>query len=318
VPFEIKTGSPLAAGVHETYTGFFGKKLVELAGRNKNIVAITAAMPEGTGLDRFRDLFPERFFDVGIAEGHAVCFAGGLCSAGLRPLVAVYSTFLQRAFDQIIEDVALQRHGVVFAIDRAGIVGEDGMTHQGIFDLAYLRCIPNMVVASPKDGPELERMLEIAFAQNMPFAVRYPKSTCPTLGPADTGLSVGKAEVLGEGKDFCFIALGSMVAPALEAVESLKKEGIRGTLVNARFVKPLDTGLLKRATSEAQFVFTAEEGVLEGGFGSAVSEALQRPTKMFGLPSAFIPHAKRDFILEQFGLTAAAMAAEIKRTLWAK
>ena len=285
-----------------------------MAKEEKKIIAITAAMPEGTGLDKFRNFIPERFFDVGIAEGHAVCFASGLAKAGFKPVVALYSTFLQRAYDQLIEDVALQNLSVVFAIDRAGIVGEDGATHQGIFDLAFLRNIPNFIIMAPKDGRELGTMLEFALRQIGPVAIRYPKSVIPLSRYPVIPLELGKAEILEEGKDFALIALGSMVEPSQEAIELLKKDGIGGTLINARFVKPLDTNLFKQVFSKVKFIFSIEEGILEGGFGSAISEAINSPVIKIGLPCAFIPHGKRDLMLENQGLTAQGIARKISET----
>jgi len=298
-----------------TYTEVFSNKLVELAKKNSRIVAITAAMPEGTGLDKFRDLYPERFFDVGIAEEHAICFAGGLAREGLKPVVAIYSTFLQRAFDQIIECISLQNLGIVLAIDRAGIVGEDGVTHQGIFDIAFLKTIPNLVLMAPKDGVELEAMLGFAIVLDGPVGIRYPRSVIPQSGYSGKPLEIGKAEVLREGKNFVLIALGSMVSASLEAIELLKKEGLKGTLVNARFIRPLDIDLFKAITSQTKFIFSAEEGIIEGGFGSAVSEAIDRPVVKIGLPSEFIPHGSRDILLEKYGLTAQGIANKIKAVL---
>jgi 1-deoxy-D-xylulose-5-phosphate synthase len=234
-------------------------------------------MPEGTGLDKFRDLYPDRFFDVGIAEGHAVCFASGLARQGFKPIVAIYSTFLQRAYDQIIEDVSLQKTPVVFALDRAGIAGEDGATHQGLFDIAYLRAVPGLVIMSPKDKTELEEMLEFAFGLGKPVAIRYPRDKAVNSLPGFKNQQnrLGEAEVLCEGDDFAVVALGSMVMPSLEAIGLLKKQGLGGTLVNARFVKPMGRGLLKDIGAKFKFIFTVEEGILEGGFGSAVFEALE-------------------------------------------
>ncbi len=318
-PFDISTGVALykdkAQGL--AYTDIFSKKLVELARDNKKIVAITAAMPEGTGLDKFRDLYPQRFFDVGIAEEHAVCFSAGLAREGLKPVVAVYSTFLQRAYDQIIEEVALQNLAVIFVLDRAGIVGEDGVTHQGIFDLVFLRSIPNLVIMAPKDAEELEAMLEFAISLGKPIAIRYPKSVCPLERLSACPLQLGKAEIIKEGKDFAIIALGSMVAPSFEAIELLEKEGLKGTLINARFAKPLDINLFKATTEEIKFIFTVEEGIVEGGFGSAVSEAIDKPIIRLGLPGEFIPHGKREILLEKYGLTAEKITQKIK-SVWPK
>jgi len=316
-PFTVEDGESLPASKPGlmTYTEVFRDKLVSLARNNPKIIAITAAMPEGTGLDKFRDLYPERFYDVGIAEEHAVCFAAGLAKGGLKPVVAIYATFLQRAYDQIIEDVALQNLAVVFAIDRAGIVGEDGVTHQGIFDIAFLRSIPNLVIMAPKDGRELEEMLEFAAGLDMPAAIRYPKSICPTKDMPISALETGKAEVLKEGKDFAIIALGSMVLPSLEALGLLHKEGLSGTLINARFVKPLDKGLFKTIAARTKFIFTVEEGITEGGFGSAVSEAIEVPITRIGLPCEFIPHGKRDLLLDKYGLTGEGISRRIKKEI---
>jgi len=325
-PFEIATGKSLKKEESpevKTFTEVFSEKLVSLAKTDAKIVAITAAMPEGTGLDKFRDNFPARFFDVGIAEGHAVCFAAGLCRQGLRPVVAMYSTFLQRAYDQIIEAVALQRLPVVFAIDRAGIVGEDGATHQGIFDINFLRSIPNLVIMAPANATELEQMLELAFNLDKPVVIRYPKAaTKPPLrlrsGQAShkvTSLEFAKAEVLKEGSGYCIIALGSMVDEALGAGEILKDTGLNGTIINARFVKPLDRELFKDIAKKTKFIFTLEEGVLDGGFGSAVAEVINKPVTRFGLPSDFIPCGKRSILLEQYGLSAENLAEKIRQVI---
>lgn len=314
-PFEVATGKALAGPETnlKTYTEVFGAKLVELARDNKKIVAITAAMPEGTGLDKFRDAYPERFFDVGIAEAHAVCFAAGLAQAGAKPIVAVYSAFLQRAYDQIIEDVALQELPVIFAVDRAGIVGEDGPTHQGIFDISFLRDVPNLIMMAPKDGHELEAMLEFSVNLDKPVSIRYPRAVCRFAGLPVNQLEIGKAEILKEGKDFIVVALGSMVYPALEAAEILEKEGLCGMLINARFVKPLDIHLFKAVSAKAKFIFTVEEGILDGGFGSAFSEAIDRPLVRIGLPAEFIAHGSRDILLDKYGLTAEGIADTIRR-----
>ena len=314
-PFEIITGSKITdKETPRTYTRIFGDKLVDLAKVNKKIVAISAAMPEGTGLDKFRDIYPERFFDVGIAEAHAVCFAGGLAKAGLKPVVAIYSTFLQRAYDQIIEDVALQKIGVVFAVDRAGIVGEDGPTHQGIFDVSFLRNIPGMILMAPKDGLELENMLELALKLDRPVAIRYPKDKIPNseFPMPNSQIRLGIPEVVKEGREAVVFALGSMVYPALEAAHILEKEGIDIKLVNSRFVKPLDKEIFGRLVSGAKFVFSIEEAVLDGGFGSAVIETIDHPVIRLGIPSEFIMHGRRDILLEKYGLTKNAIAKRIK------
>ncbi|MDI6758206.1 MAG: 1-deoxy-D-xylulose-5-phosphate synthase [Candidatus Omnitrophota bacterium] len=316
-PFEITTGKALTntKDSPKTYTEAFSAKLTALAKENKKIIAITAAMPEGTGLDKFRDLYPERFFDVGIAEGHAVCFASGLAQAGLKPVIAVYSTFLQRAYDQIIENAALQNLSVIFALDRAGIVGEDGPTHQGIFDISFLRTIPNLVMMAPKDAFELEAMLEFAINIDKPVAIRYPRSNCPLASLAVSPLEIGKAEILKEGDDFAIIALGSMVYPAFEAIAILEKEGLCPTLINSRFVKPLDINLFKAISSKTKLIFTVEEGILNGGFGSALNEVIDKPLIKIGLPPEFIPHGSRDILLDKYGLTAKGIAQKIKLCL---
>lgn len=318
-PFDIETASCRGKeDCLESYTEVFAGKIVELAARDKKIIAITAAMPEGTGLDKFRDAYPQRFFDVGIAEQHAVCFAAGLACAGLKPVVAIYSTFLQRAYDQIIEDVALQGLPVVFAIDRAGIAGEDGVTHQGIFDLSFLRSVPGLVVMAPKDGEELEAMLEFALHLGKPVAIRYPRDkAAANRSPltANRIIEEGKAEVLKEGKDFAIIALGSMVLPCLEAAGILEKEGLKGALVNARFAKPIDGELFRRLKEKTKFIFTVEEGVLDGGFGCGVNQEINGSAIKIGLPDKFIPHGRRDILLAKYGLNAEGIAATISKAL---
>jgi len=304
-PFDIVSGKarPKATNSPVTYTEVFSKKIVELAKTDNKIVVVTAAMPEGTGLDKFRDSYPERFFDVGIAEGHAVSFSGGLARGGFKPVVAVYSTFLQRAYDHIIQDVALQGLHVVFAIDRAGIVGEDGATHQGILDIAFLRNIPNLVMLAPKDALEFEAMLEFAVNLQNPVSIRYPRSIATDMNYQLKPLEFGKAEILQEGKDFAIIAIGSMVSVCLEAIKLLELQGLSGTLINARFIKPLDKALLNNISARVNFIFAVEEGVLDGGFGSAVSELIDKPVTRIGLPCEFILHGKREALLEKYGLT---------------
>ncbi len=316
-PFDVATGKALpSSGIKQkTYTQVFSEKIASLAATNKKIIAITAAMPEGTGLDTFRDLYPGRFFDVGIAEGHAVSFAGGLAREGLTPVVAVYSTFLQRAYDQVVECVSLQNTGVVFCLDRAGIISDDGATHQGIFDIAYLRNIPNMIIMAPRDAVELEEMLAFAVEQGKPVMLRYPKDVAPILDLPRSPLALGKAEVLSTGHDFALIAFGSMVIPALEAAEALRAEGIKGMIVNARFAKPLDVALLKEIARQTKYVFTVEDGVLDGGFGSAVREVIDGQVTRIGLPDEFVPCGKRKFLLEKYGLSGKGIAHTIKTTM---
>lgn len=312
--FDIDSGEPISKPGAVTYTGVFREKLVDLAATDSKILAITAAMPEGTGLDRFRDLYPERFFDVGIAEAHAVCFAAGLARAGFKPVVAVYSTFLQRAYDQIIEEAALQNLGIVFAVDRAGIVGEDGVTHQGIFDIAFLRSIPNVVIMAPKDGEELKEMLEFAFGLGAPVAIRYPRDRVPSSKfqvPSEK-IQLGRPEILREGRDAVIFALGSMVLPGILASEILAKQGIGLSVINARFARPLDVQFVREISRNRKFIFSAEEGIVEGGFGSAVSDAIGRPVEKIGLPCSFIVHGKRDFMLNKYGLTPESIAERVR------
>ncbi len=313
-PFDIRTGLSLSKEPSRlaTYTDVFGRKVLELARRDTSIIAVTAAMAEGTGLARFRDLYPERFFDVGIAEAHAVCFASGLAREGLKPVVAIYSTFLQRAYDQIIEDIALQKAAVVLAIDRAGIAGEDGPTHQGIFDIAFLRNIPNFVVMAPHDAKELEAMLEFALNLGLPVAIRYPKAVAIDVNHNKSPLELGKAEILREGKDAAIFALGSMVSVGLSAARILAASGIEVAVINSRFVKPLDTVLFRKISERKKPVFTIEEGIIEAGFGSAVSEAIDTPVVKFGLPAEFIAQGRRDILLEKYGLTPRAIADKIE------
>ncbi len=314
-PFDIQTGVPLfKEGSQKSYTGVFSEKLLELAKLDNKIVAVTAAMPEGTGLDKFRDAFPERFFDVGIAESHAVSFSAGLAKGGLKPVVAIYSTFLQRAYDQIIEDVALQNLPVVFCVDRAGIVGEDGVTHQGIFDISFLNTVPGLVSMAPKDGDELREMLEFALNLNKPVAIRYPRGQANNL-PGNRAVSkiiLGKPEVLKEGRDFAAIAYGSMVAPSLEAAELLEREGFLGAVINARFAKPLDKEFLRETGNKFKFIFTVEEGIIDSGFGSAIEGAISKPVIKIGLPCEFVPHGKRELLLEKYGLSAQGIADKIR------
>jgi len=316
--FDIHTGEVLikkSLPGTVSYTEIFRDKIVQLAGQNQRIVAITAAMPEGTGLDKFRDCFPDRFFDCGIAEAHAVCFAAGLAKHGLKPVVAIYSTFLQRAYDQIIQEVSLQELPVIFAIDRAGIVGEDGVTHQGIFDIAYLRSIPNLVVMAPANGRELEQMLELAVQLGKPVAIRYPRADTSLVDGLACPLKLGQGQLIKEGKDFTIIALGSMVGEAIKTLELLAFEGLSGSLINARFVAPMDMELIKKVCAETKFIFTVEEGIKNAGFGSAIAQELDQPVERIGLPFEFIPHGARGLLLEKYKLNATGIAAHIRQVI---
>jgi len=317
-PFDMQTGEAESKSPNKkTYTDIFSESIVEIAKRDDKVLAITAAMPEGTGLDKFRDAFPARFFDCGIAEAHAVCFAAGLAKGGFKPVVALYSTFLQRAYDQIIEDVALQNLGVVFCIDRAGIVGEDGVTHQGIFDISFLNTIPNLVVMAPASGLELKSMLDFALKLNLPAVIRYPKGETPDTKYQipNKDIELGKAQILSEGKEFVFIALGSMVCPAIEAAEILNKEGISGTVVNARFSKPLDKESLKNLAKKTKYIFSLEEGIVDSGFGSLIEDAIGKSVVKIGLPCEFIAHGKRNLLLEKYGLTAKVIVDKVRKVL---
>jgi 1-deoxy-D-xylulose-5-phosphate synthase len=301
-----------------SYTQVFSNALVKLARHDPRIVAITAAMPDGTGLVPFAKHFPNRFFDVGIAEEHAVVFAAGMARRGIRPVVALYSTFLQRAYDQVVHDVCAQRLPVVFAIDRAGIVGDDGRTHQGAFDISYLRHIPEMTVMAPKDENELQHMLATAVTHPGPIALRYPRGSGVgvNIDNQPIPLPIGKAEVLREGSDIALLALGTIVHPALAAAQALAKEGVNATVVNARFVKPLDSDLIIGLAKRYHRLVTLEEGALMGGFGSAVAEMLADAQLSdvallrLGIPDHFVDHcppamAKAEFLLDPAGIVKA-------------
>ncbi len=319
-PFEKETGRILKTPGPPTYSQVFGKCMIRLAERDPRVVAITAAMRDGTGLQEFARRFPRRFFDVGIAEQHAVTFAAGLATQGLRPVVAIYSTFLQRAYDQIIHDVALPNLPVIFALDRAGVVGDDGATHQGMFDLSYLRLVPNLSIMAPRDEEELQRMLQAALEHQGPSAIRYPRSQGRGIPLQDTRAPVpwGKAEILRWGGDVALVAIGSMVHPALEAAEGLAGEGIQCTVVDARFVKPLDVETIKQVAGETERIVTVEENVLLGGFGSAVLEMLNRlgfrgiAARTLGLPDEFIEHGPRSHFLQVLGLEAEGIAGAVR------
>lgn len=315
-PFDINTGKKTKKSSGKTYSEIFGQTIVELAKNNPKIVAITAAMPSGTGLQLFAKEFPKRFYDVGIAEQHAVTFAAGLAANGLKPVFAVYSTFLQRGFDQIIHDVCLQNLPVVFAIDRAGIVGQDGETHHGVFDLSYLRLIPNLKVLSPKDGKELKQMLEYAFEQNSPIAIRYPRGISENI---DTKVesAIEHAEVLCRGKDLCIIAIGKMVKTAIEVSNILKKAGIECTVINARFVKPLDEKTILTEIKNVKNIVTIEDNVKKGGFGSAIMELLNsnqicsKIVKIFAFPDKFVEHGDTNILFKEYKLDSKSISNEI-------
>jgi 1-deoxy-D-xylulose-5-phosphate synthase len=321
-PFEPSTGEAYKKSSMPTYTSVFASTVIEMAERDRRVVGITAAMPDGTGLNKFHEKFPDRYFDTGIAEEHAVCFAAGLAAAGQRPVAAIYSTFLQRAYDLIIHDVALQNLPVIFAIDRAGLVGEDGGTHHGAFDLSYLRLIPNLAILAPKDGEELAAMLRFSLEhtdspQASPIAVRYPRGNSL---PYDWGrpmqpIEFGRAETLLEGDDVTIIAIGSMVQAAFEAAKTLREEGIGAGVINARFAKPLDENAILNAVRRTQRVVIAEENVKMGGFGSGIMELLSErgltgvKSRLLGIPDHFIEHGAPDILRKLCGLTADDVAA---------
>ncbi len=322
-PFDIQTGKPAKKAVRPSYSAIAMEALVKLASTDKRIVAITAAMCEGTGLSAFEKAFPERLYDVGIAEQHAVTFAAGLAAQGMRPVIPIYSTFLQRAYDQVVHDVATQNLPVTFCIDRGGLVAEDGTTHHGAFDFAFLRHIPNMTIMAPKDENELQHMMKTCLTAQGPTAVRYPRGT--VLGvPMDAELEtlpMGKGELLKSGQDIALVAVGVTVHKALEAAERLEEEGISAAVVNARFVKPLDGELIREVSQQVKCLLTIEESSRMGGFGSAVLEFLSDegvmnlPTKCLGLPDWYIEQGPQDLLREKYGLTAEGIYEQAKQLL---
>jgi 1-deoxy-D-xylulose-5-phosphate synthase len=320
--FEVETGNCLdAASPHPSFTKVFGDTMVQLAKADEKLNAVTAAMPEGTGLAEFSKLYPERFFDVGIAEQHGVTFAAGLATEGLKPVVAIYSTFLQRAYDQIVHDVCLDSLNVVFALDRGGIVGEDGPTHHGLFDLCYLRSLPNMMVMAPKDENELRRMLLTAIEHNGPAALRYPRGsgTGAILENPIQPLPIGKGEILKEGQDVLILAIGRSVCEALDAHSELMQQGISAMVVNCRFVKPLDLDLLCTWAQKIPRIITVEENIRQGGFGSAVLEALNDAgvtgfqLERIGIADRFVEHGPQPILRAKYGVDATAIIQSAKR-----
>ena len=323
-PFDIATGRVRKGkGGATSYTAVFGEAIRRIAAEDERVVAVTAAMPDGTGLTPFSREFPNRFFDVGIAEQHAVTFSAGMAAEGFRPVVAVYSSFLQRAFDQVFHDVCLQNLPVVFAIDRAGVVGSDGPTHHGLFDLSYLRILPNMVLMAPRDENELQHMLQTAIEYEGPAAIRYPRGNGYGV-PLEQKLKkipIGKGELLRNGRDGAILAVGVMVNPALEAANLLASEGIDLSVVNARFIKPLDRELTLSLAGGTGDLFTVEDGALMGGFGSAVLELLEeegvegvRVTR-FGYPDRFVEQGEQPELKRMYGLDVEGIASGIRRAL---
>lgn len=319
-PFDRETGKTSRKGTVLSYTEVFGQTMIKLAEENDKIVAISAAMSEGTGLDKFSEQFPDRFFDVGIAESHGVTFACGLAVEGMHPVAAIYSTFTQRAYDQVVHDLCLQNLPVTLALDRAGLVGEDGPTHHGVFDIAYLRHVPNMVIMAPKDENELQHMIKTAVAHPGPTAVRYPRGTGYGV-PMDQEikkLEIGKGEMIREGGDVAIIAIGSTVVPSLEAAKRLAADGISAAVVNARFVKPLDEELIRQAAKPTGKIVTVEEHALLGGFGSAVLECLDAAGVMgikslrIGLPDSYIEHGSQSVLRKKYGLDIDGIYTKVK------
>ena len=315
--FDVKTGKSIhPASAIPKYTDVFSRTLIEEAKQDPRIIGVTAAMLGGTGLDKFSDAFPDRCFDLGLAEQCAVTFAAGLATEGLKPVVAIYSTFLQRGYDQVLHDVCIQNLPVVFALDRAGLVGADGPTHHGVFDIAFLRSIPNIVSMAPKDENELQHMLKTALTYEIgPIALRYPRGTGAgvKLTPEPTPLTIGKAEICREGDDLLIVALGNRVYPALEAARTLSETGIETTVVNARFIKPLDTTLIVELASQIGKIITVEDGILMGGFGSAVLEALASESvtdvrvTTLGVPDRFIEHGDVKTLQDRYGFDTEAI-----------
>jgi 1-deoxy-D-xylulose-5-phosphate synthase len=326
-PFDKETGiAPKKEGALPAYTKIFGEALVEICKQNERVVGITAAMPDGTGLDILQKAMPEKYFDVGIAEQHAVTFAAGMATEGYTPVVAIYSTFLQRAFDQIVHDIAIQKLPVVFVMDRGGIVGADGPTHHGALDLSYFRCIPGTVIMSPKDEQELRNMLYTATLYTKgPIAIRYPRGNAigVEIKPFEK-IEIGKGEIVEQGKDAAIIAVGSMVQMAMKARSELAKEGIDIEVVNARFVKPLDAGLLRDIFTRHKKVLTIEDNVIIGGFGSAVLEFMnQNNIKdvdiiVHGLPDRFIEHGTPEELYDDLKMDGKGIAGIIKEFLISK
>lgn len=320
-PFEIETGLPLSKRTKPNYTDIFSTVMCKMGSRNDKVVAITAAMPEGTGLKRFRNMYPDRFFDVGIAEEHAVTFAAGLAAGGLRPIVALYSSFLQRAYDQVVHDVCLQKLPVVFAIDRAGLVGSDGETHQGIFDLSFLSSVPNMTIMAPKNKWELSDMLKFAVEFNGPIAIRYPRGLAyEGLYEHRDTICYGKSEWIEKEQDIAIFATGSMVKTAVEVRKQLKDLGYSCSLNNARFVKPIDEEAVKEATEQHSLIVTMEENVASGGYGEKVREYLDSihakcEVLTMAIPDTFVEHGSVEQLYKEIGLDAETIVSRIQERM---
>lgn len=316
-PFEIETGKTKAMKKQPSYTGVFAKKMLDYGEKYPNLVAITAAMPDGTGLQKFKEAFPERFFDVGIAEEHAVTFAAGLAAAGMKPVVAIYSSFLQRAYDQILHDVCLQNLPVIFAVDRSGLVGADGETHQGIFDTAYLSSIPNLAILAPKNKPEMKAMLDFAMEYQAPIAIKYPRGEASlVLAEQTQEICYGKSEVIEQGREVAILSVGNMMDVALYVVELLKEKGVKPTLVNVRFIKPYDKELLMELIKQHSFIVTIEESVHQGSFGQSVNsfymeQGIEVKVQNFDLKDQFIEQGQVDELRNRYGLESHQITNEI-------
>lgn len=316
-PFELETGKSKVPKKQISYTGVFAKKMLEYGEKYPNLVAITAAMSDGTGLQKFKEVYPERFFDVGIAEEHAVTFAAGLAAAGMKPVVAIYSSFLQRAYDQILHDVCLQNLPVVFAVDRSGLVGADGETHQGIFDTAYLNSIPNLTVLAPKNKPEMKKMLDFAMEFQAPIVIKYPRGEASlVLEKQVNEVRYGKCEVIEQGKEIAILSVGNMMDLAVEVTEILKENGIQPTLVNVRFIKPYDEELLMELTKQHSFIITIEESIHQGSFGQSVNsfymeQGLKVKVLNFDLKDQFIEQGKVEELRRRHGLEKTQITKEI-------
>ena len=315
---EKKENNQVTQNQTPIYQNVFGEVLCDLADENKDVVAITAAMREGTGLVEFSSRFPERFYDVGIAEGHAVTFSGGLSTQGKIPIVAIYSTFLQRAFDHVIHDVALQNLPVIFCMDRSGLVGEDGATHHGVLDIAYLRCIQNIIVSAPKDGNELRDLIYTAtLNKQKPFTIRYPKEQSVKFEKKSPNqIEIGTWEVLVQGSDVLILAVGSMVSKSMEVHSMLLEKGISSEVVNCRFIKPMDKNYLKEFLSKFSFVVTIEEGVKDGGFGEGIinysnENSISNKILTLGVPNRFVDHGPRNILLHEVGLDSISIFEKI-------
>ena len=314
-PFDMRSG--VVSSSKQSISELVGQKLVNMANKDMRVAAITAAMPSGTGLDKFRDAHPSRYFDVGIAEQHAITFASGLAANGMKPYFAVYSSFLQRGYDQVIHDLSITKKPVTLLIDRAGLVGNDGETHHGMFDLSFLNCVPNLTVMAPKDSEELKNMLDATLYIDGPIAIRYPRGSSYFLNKGSySKIDLGKWEVINEGSDIAIIAIGNMVKHAIEAKDILDEKGLNPAVINARFLKPMDKDMLYRISKNYKYIFTIEDNVISGGFGSSVNNNIMtlgnnNSVTNIALPEEFIPHGDINILYEKYGLSSKKIAEKI-------